>query len=387
LNRHIIHIHIPAFAIAVARVCQPELRNRPVVVASPQSERAPILSVSSEARKEGLFKGMPVAGATKRCPGLTVLPPNPLLTERAGRALIQVAARHTPIWEPLRPGHLYLDVTGTNRLWGKAKDTAGHIGREIKTRFRLPATVGVAANKMVSNIASRVLPSEGVLDVDRGREAPFMAPLKVGYVPGIGRFRRKILLEELNIIRIRELSILDMGRMKLIFGRQALLIHDRALGMDPTPVYPVPAKPMVAEEATLPEDENDDQRLLGVLYRLVEKCSLRLRKRALFPKRAGLLIRYSDQMEVKRQIKLPHLSFWDFDLYGPLENLFFKACQRRIRVRYMRVRFWAFSYDSGQLSLFHAPAPVREKQTRVIQALDRIRERHGDDAIRHGNAA
>ena len=387
MDRHILHVHIPAFSIAVARVCQPELRDRPVVVAPPQSDRALILSASLEARKEGAFKGTPVSRAMKRCPGLIVLPPNPELNERAFRALSDVVSQYTPVWEPSRPGHIYLDVTGTERLWGRAKDAAYRIRQEIKGRVCLPGTVGVAGNKMVSSIASRILQTEGVLDVDPGGEAPFMAPLKVGVVPGVGHIRRKILLEELNILRVRQLAALDMGRMRLVFAGQAYVIHERALGVDPTPVYPAPAKPMVSEEITLPGDENDDRVLLGILYHLVEKCSLRLRDRALFPRRAGLLIRYSDQVESKRQVKLPRLSFWDFDLYGPVEQLFYKACDRRVRLRFMRVWYWDFSRESGQLSLFHEPRPDEEKQSAVIRALDRIRGKHGDAVIKVGKTA
>ena len=129
------------------------------------------------------------------------------------------------------------------------------------------------------------------MDVDPGREPSFMAPLKVDVVPGIGRVRRKILLEELNIIRVRELASLDVGALRLIFGRLAHVIHQRTLGIDPTPVYPMPKKPMVSDEITLPGDENDDRKLLGILYGLVETCAFRLRTRALIPRTAGLLIR------------------------------------------------------------------------------------------------
>jgi DNA polymerase-4 len=318
---------------------------------------------------------------------LTVLPPNPELNERAFRALGDVVSHYTPLWEPSRPGHIYLDVTGTERLWGRAKDAADRIRQEVKGRICLAGTVGVAGNKMVSSIASRILPAEGVLDVDHGREAPFIAPLKVSVVPGVGRIRRKVLLEELNILRVRQLADLDMGSMRLVFGNQAYVIHERALGVDPTPVYPAPAKPTVSEEITLPGDENDDQILLGILYHLVEKCSHRLRERALFPRRAGLLIRYSDQVESRRQVKLSRLSFWDFDLYGPLEPLFYKACDRRVRLRFMRVWFWDFSRESGQLSLFHPPRPNEEKRSTVIQAMDRIRGRHGEGIVGLGRTA
>ena len=381
--RNIIHIHIPAFSIAVARVCRPELRERPVAVAPLHSERALILASSSEAREEGIYKGMPLGKATKFCSDLTVIPPDPGLTEKAHQVLTSVAARYTPLWEPSRPGHIHLDVTGTGRLWGRAKDTAARVRREIKGDLRLAGTAGVASNKMVSSIASRIFRSEEVLDVDHGQESLFMAPLKVDLLPGIGHVRRRILLEELNISLVREIAVMDMGSLRLVFGRQAYVIHQRAIGIDPTPVYPPRMKPTVAEEVTLPRDENDDEKLLGILYGLVEKCANRLRSRSLLPRKAGLVIRYADQQEITRRIHLPQLSFWDFDLYGPLEELFFKACRRRVRVRFMKVWFRDFSHPSSQLSLFSAVAPGREKKVSVIQALDNIRSRHGDEAIQY----
>jgi DNA polymerase-4 len=384
LFRHIIHIHIPAFPIAVARVCRPELRDRPVVVAPPLSERALIVSVSPEARKQGIFKGMSLAKATQHCPDLTVLPPDPDLADKACRGLTKLVARYTPLWEPSRPGHVYMDVTGTERLWGKAKDAAYRFKQEMKAQLSLSGTVGVAGNKLVSSIASQVMPSEGVLDVDHGREASFMAPLRVRVIPGIGRFRRKILLEELSITRVRELAALDVGSLKIIFGRQAYVIHQRALGIDPTPVCPTLAQPMVSEEITLSRDDNDDQKLLGIIYGLVEKCAHRLRERALFPQKAGLLIRYSDQVERKGRLKLPRLSFWDFELYDPLEKLFFRLCDRRVRVRFIKVWFWDFSASSGQLSLFHQPSPNQRKNALIVPCLDRVRHKHGEEAIRYG---
>jgi len=385
--RHIIHLHIPAFPIAVERVCRPELRDRPVAVAPPHSERALIMSVSPEARREGIFKGMPLGRAIKFCPDLTVLSPNQGLTEKATQVLAGMAARYTPVWELFRPGHIYLDVTGTERLWGRAKDAAGRLRREVEGHLRLLGMAGVAGNKMVSNIASKMMPSAGVLDVDHGQESSFMGPLKVDVLPGIGHVRRRMLLEELNISLVREITVMDMGSLKLVFGRQAHVIHQRALGVDLTPVYPPRMKPMIREEISLPGDENDDGKLLGILYGLVENCSRRLRRRGLFPRRAGLMLRYADQEEIIRRISLPHGSFWDFDLYEPLEKTFFKACSRRVRVRFMRVWFRDFSHPSSQLSLFPTTAPGVEKKARVTRALDRIRERYGDEAIRYGRAA
>ena len=385
--RHIIHLHIPAFFIAVVRVSQPELRNRPIAVAPPHSERALIQSVSHEARSEGIFKGMPLGKATKFCPDLTVLPPDRDLTEKACQVLAKTVARYTPLWEPSRPGHIYLDVTGTDRLWGRARETAGRLRHEIREQLRLSGTVGVAGNKLVSGIASRVVSSEGLLDVDHGQESSFMGPLKTSVLPDIDHIHRRMLLEELNVCLVREVAALDMSALRLIFGRQAPIIHQRALGIDPTPVYPPRMEPMVANEVTLPQDENNDEKLLGTLYSLVERCTHQLLSRVLRPRKAGLIFRYSDQDEIVRRINLPDVNFWDLDLYTPLKMIFLKSYSRRVRVRFIRVWFQDFSPPAVQLSLFTARSPVAEKKAHVTQALTRIRERYGERAIKYGRAA
>ena len=400
-HRSIIHLHIAALPIAVARVSQASLRNRPVAVAPLQSDRPVVLSVSNEARREGVFKGMPLLKAMKRCPGLKVLPPDPEALEKACRHLGQTAARYTPIWEPSRPGHLYLDFTGAERLWGPVHDAARRFQKEIRDHLGLAGTLGVAANKLVSNVASRVLPTGrdpmGMFNVAYGQEADFMAPLKVGVVPGIGRVRQKTLLEDLNITRVGHLAAMDVGRLKLIFGRRAVLIHQWSLGIDATPVYAQAKKPMVSESTMLPEGENDDERLLETFWRLVETCFYQMRKRHWFPMKAGFLVRYGDQVVATRSLKISPaargrtqsdgLHLWDPSLFAPLQKLFFDVCQRRVRVCFLKVWFREFRALHFQLSLFHAPSPREEKTRRLVHAMDHIRDRYGADAVRCGRAA
>jgi len=386
--RNIIHIHIPAFPIEVARVVEPRLRGRPVAIAPPQSQRSLVVCTSSEARREGVFKGMPVVQAKALCPHLELLAPNPELTERAFRAVVSLVSHYTPLWEPSRPGHIYLDLTGTRRLWGDAKDTAWRLNREVRSRLKLRGVAGVATNKMVSSIASRILPpKEEIMDVHPGTEESFMAPLKVAMVPGIGRFELRMLLQDLEIIKVWQLAALDMDIMRFIFGSRAPVIDQRAHGIDPTPVYPAPSRPTVSEEIVFGEDENNNERLLAALYHLVECCARRLREKGVYPRRGGLLIRYSDTIEVKRMLRLPTLTYWDFELYPHLKRLFFSACMRRTRVRFMKIWFWDFFYENNQLCLFEQPCPKAEKNKAVVQALDKIRKRYGEEAIRYAKAA
>jgi DNA polymerase-4 len=379
LDRNIIHLHIPTFPITLERLNQPGLRDRPVVIAPPQSDRALILAVSLEARREGIFKGMPIGKALRFCPELTVLPPNPGLVERGSMLLTRAVAEYTPVWEPSKPGHVYLDVTGTQRLWGRAKDAAWRISRDINASLSLSGAVGVAGNKMVSSIASRLLPSGEIMDVDHGRESSFMAPLKMDYLPGIGHVRKRTLLEELNITLVREIAEMDSGNLRLIFKKQAWVIHQRSIGIDPTPVLPPSSEPEVSESVTLDRDINDDERLLGELYSLVEKCARKLRKRGIYPKRAGILIRYSDQMENTRSVPLSTQGYWESELYPVIRKLFFNTCDRRCGVRFMRVRFTDLSKASGQLLLFSKPRPEILKRNDVSVAMDRIRAKYGEE--------
>ena len=263
----------------------------------------------------------------------------------------------------------------------------------------MTGALGVSGNKLVSNVASRALPPEkaGVLNVDHGREADFMAPLRVDLLPGIGRVRRKILLEELNIIRVGQLAALDVGRLKLIFGRQAPLIHQWSQGIDATPVYAQAKKPMVSESALLPQGENDDEKLLKTFWRLVETCFYHMRKRRWFPLKASFMVRYSDQVVATRSLKLSPpahghgeahgLHLWNPSLFAPLQDLFFNVCQRRVRVRFLKVWFREFHALQFQLSLFHAPSPQEEKNRQLVRAMDHIRDRYGAEAIRCGRAA
>ncbi|MFO7985856.1 MAG: hypothetical protein R6U38_08310 [Desulfatiglandaceae bacterium] len=397
MYRHIVHVHIPALRIALARISEPCLRNRPVVAALPESPRARVLSISGEARKVGVFKGMFLAEALKRCPDLRVLPPDMEMVEQASHGMARIAAQYTPRWEVSRPGHIYLDLTGTQRLWGAVKDTAFRVREEIRAALSLKGTAGVASNKLVSDIASRTEWGEAVLDVDSGKEAAFLAPLEVDRIPGIGRIYRKRLMEELNIFCIGQLAGLNLDRLKLVFGPRAPVIRQRALGIDPTPVYSAPQNPLISETVTLSGDENDDAILLQTLFRLVERCAYRMRKYRLVPTKTGLLVRYADQVEMCRRISLSlapcmdplshRVDFCDPDLYDPLETLFFQVCHRSVRVRLIKVWFWDFAGPEHQMPLFQVPFPDTANHRRIARALDRIRDRYGEGVIRYGKAA
>jgi DNA polymerase-4 len=317
---------------------------------------------------------MPVSKAVRYCRSVVVLPPNEKLYLRASQALMKLSEGISPVFEPCGNGQIYLDVTGTDRLSGPARDTAWRFQKEISCRLRLDTTLGIASNKTVSKIASVVTRPVGLQDVPQGAETSFLSPLPVRLLPGVGA-RTEGDLKDLNIRIIRDLAMMKPEHLVLVFGRYGFVLHQRANGIDPTPVYPVKSMPVLEEETVLPEDSNDYELMKAVLRRLCEQAGFRLREGK---QRAGVLelrVRYADCREnSKAQPIRPSVQSSSL-LYTRSLPLLEQIINRRTRVRSMRLRLKDLSTGSVQLNLF--PEPGDTRRTRLEAALDTLRQRFG----------
>ena len=214
-SKSVLFLDPPEFCIRVESPVTPRLRDRPIVVAAPGAERATVLALSAEARAAGVARGTAVRLAQKLCPDLIVLPPNPELYARASRALHAVVARYAPIIEPHGWGHSFCDVTGTERLFGPPVDVAWKMSRAVREEVRLPLAIGVAANKLVSEVAAEVAKADGRMggraDTDRlvpvapGDEAKFLAPNRVDLLPDLEQKLRDR-LDEYQLERIGQIA-------------------------------------------------------------------------------------------------------------------------------------------------------------------------------------
>jgi len=384
MERDVLHLSIPAFPIALARVADYSLRDRPVAVAPGNSERALLQCVSAEARAEGVREGMPLYRARRFCPALTLLPPDPELVAKGTRALLELSGELTPVWEPSSPGRLFLDLTGGRRLFGPGRDVAARLERELAGRLRLAGGVGVAGNKLVSRIAAGYLRRPGVCDILRGSERSFIAPLPVAVLPGVGSAREAALLHDLNLRRVEEVAALAVSQLRLAFGPFAPLLHQRALGVDPSPVQPPRRSAEVAEESFLDREENDDALLLAELCRLVEGCGLRLRRLGKRTRRLALALTYADGVVEQGATTLPVPLSLDLPLLAAAEELFYRSCKRRVRLKGMRLVCGRLTAEVRQLELFAPATETAPQQTELQEALDRLRGRYGMAAVRWG---
>ena len=383
MERDILHLAVPAFAISLARVIDASLRERPVAIAAAHSGRALLQCVSREAAAEGLREGMPVHHARRLCPALSLLSPDPQLLARGSRALHRLVCDYTPLVEPNAGGRLFLDLTGCRRLLGPGRDVAARLEKDLERRLRLTGTVGVAGNKLVARIAAGCLERPGVCDVLRGAERSFIGPLPVAVLPGIGPARQAALLQDLNLRVVQELAALSLAQLRLAVGPFAPLLHQRANGIDPSPVCLPQKAPEVIEESFLDQEDNDDAVLLAELCRLVEACGQRLRRMGQAAGQLTLYLSYADGVNSKRSVVLPAPRDHDLELYAAAEPLFVAACERRVRVKGLRLECARLGAAAAQLDLF-APAGLAPRHISLQQAIDQVRDKYGMAAVRRG---
>jgi DNA polymerase IV len=389
--RNILHLRIDAFPAAVERIKNPSLNRRPVAVCPRHSPRAVIFSASAEARKEGVFEGMPLVRALQRCRSLVVLPPDEPLYRRASDAVAKVLCRYSPVVEPGSWGRFYADLSGTGRLFGGISNAAFRALKEVETSVRFAGTLGLASNKLVSGVAAAVVAGKrsagDLCEVPSGSEASFLAPLRVRMLPAVRFKTERGLLSEFNIRFIEQLAGIPVHQLALVFGRFGLALHRQSLGVDETPVRPPENKPFVLEEETLSEDTNDDAVLLSFLYGMTERACRALRARGVLPATAWLHVRYSDGVDATRRLSVRNPSPVDPAMFRILEPFFLKTNFRRQRVRYLSLTLTDLAAPSGQLSLFDVPSEHAPKEERLIRAVEAVRGKYIKASLQFGRTS
>lgn len=375
--RHILHMNITNFYIAVARALEPRLRSYPVAVVTPRGARRILLDVSQQARGAGVYKGMLLDMAQKKCPDLVLLDPNPDLYDRACAAILDEAARFSPRVESAGPGHFFIDLTGTSRLWGVAIDSADRLRKTVREKFSLDSAVGLAQNKLVSKIATRVIKPTGLCEVMAGGEADFMAPLPITYLPGLGA-KLAVMLLQLNLKIIGDVVSFPLGPLCEAFGPKALELRELASGVDTSPVRERTApEPFIRKVFVFEGQTNDDRTIESALFQLVSEAGFAVRKMKMAAAKIELSIRYADGISRQRSLRLHPPAWGDVSLYEHFVSLLHTIATRRIRLTRLAVRLSGLSFPYGQLDLFGRLTTEKN----LMRALDTIRTKFGPQAI------
>ena len=384
-NRSIIHLNVADFAVAVERAVDQRLHERPVIIAPEGAVRAAVYDMSNEAYTAGIRKGMALQRAVRLCQDVRILPPHPHRYEQAMRDVLKRALPYSPLIETGEDdGHLFMDATGTGRLFGPPRDVAWQLRRQIKTDLGLDPIWSVAPNKLVAKVATRLVKPDGMYIVSAGEERSLLAPLPVHLVPGIERddLRR---LREFNLTHAFQVAALSLEQLEVPFATRARLLYEAVRGIDPSPVLPVGQKPpQVIADHEFGTDTNDVHTLESVLYGLVEQVGSRLRRRRQAARRIAIVLDYSDGMRRARQVAARPATANDLTLFELARRALQLAWMRRVRIRHLRLIGARLVFPPAQLELFAADQKADEKRSNLIGAIDTVRHRFGHEALRFG---
>jgi DNA polymerase-4 len=393
MERQIVCFGIPRFAVALARLDDPTLRTRPVAVAFAHTSRAIIHEASPEAEEAGVIPGLQADQARRRCPSLRLVPPNPPRVAQAHHTLMRFMTPIAPVWESFRPGHFYLDLTGTARLFGATCDTTMRLERDVTSELGLQAVAGIGTNKLVAQMASSILTPPQLCDVRAGSEQDFLSPLPVSTLPGLrdpGGTALHTRLADLNLQTIGDINDVSLEALEAVCGRWGHRLYQWARGIDYLPVLPPEASLSLTHSYLFEPDTIDHDRLIGGLSCLLDSLCHDLRRQRRLCHRLKLTLLYSDQLTVHRSFTLSTPTHWEVDMFPAAQTLFRRCFQRRVRIRSLIIRSNSFCPPPEQLSLFpphDAGTPqAQPRPHRLTLALDRLHTRFGMKIIQWGRS-
>jgi DNA polymerase-4 len=383
VERDVIHLNVADFAVAVERALDRRLQDRPVIVAPAGVSRAVVYDMSEEAYQAGVRKGMALRRAVRMCADARILPPHPARYEQAMQALIRQARPYSPLIEPGEAdGHLFMDVTGTGRLFGPPADVAWRLRRRARREMGLMPVWAVAPNKLVAKVATRLVKPDGEFIVRTGEEGRFLAPVPLNLVPGI-EHRDLVRLADFNFRRAGQVAALGPEALQVVFGARALDLFELVQGIDRSPVRPVGQRPpRVVRDHDFGQDAQAAPVVEGALYALVEDAGRLLRQQCLAARRVAVWLDYSDGRRCARQRALRPASANDWALFEQARAALDLAWRRRVRLRHLRLVCDRLVFPPLQRNLFPAEAARQDRQQRLVAALDGIRARFGVEAIR-----
>lgn len=376
MTRAITHIDMDAFYASVEQRDRPELRGLPVIVGADPKGRGVVSACSYEARRFGVHSAMPISRAYRACPQGIYLPVDMDKYARVSAEIMAVLSAFSPLVEPVSVDEAFIDLTGTETLWGPPLEAVRRIKARIKDETGLTASAGLAANKFVAKVASDLRKPDGLVVVEPGREAEFLAPLPIERLWGVGKVTARE-LQALGVVTIGQLQRVAPRALAARLGPHGPDLLDLAFGRDARPVEPFSPPKSMGAETTFEHDCRDPARLEETLRAQAERVARELRAERLAACRVTLKLRWADFRTLTRS-HTGDPTQDGLEIYRRATTLL--ARERLIQpVRLIGVSASTFRPPaSGQLPLLD-PAAVRRED--LARAVDRITGRFGRSAI------
>jgi DNA polymerase-4 len=370
----ILHIDMDAFFISVEQRDNPSLRRKPAAVCGSLS-RSVVTSATYEARPYGIRAGMSIQEAKRRCPQLILVEGNhSKYTETAAR-IFSILKEYTPLVEVASIDEAYLDITESLLLYKSPSHIAQSIKNQIQEGEQLTCSIGVAPNKLLAKLGSRLKKPDGLVVITKEDVEERLRDLPVSKLNGIG----PKLGEALNSIGIStcgQLGKFPVSVLSKRFGVIGERLHEMGLGLDDSPVLPFDEEEdakSISHSVTLEEDTSDPNILKKVLLQLSERVSRRMRKDRFYGKRISITVRYADFFTFSKQKTHSQWINSGNEIFKKAFEIF-EAIPHPKPIRLLGIGVSQLKKEWCQLDLFER----RDKKDSLLKAMDRVNERFGD---------
>ncbi len=379
---HIVHLDADAFFVSCELALKPGLRGTKCAVGG--RERGIIASASYEARACGVYTPMPTKRALQVCPDLILLPPTAGLYPRVSQRMFDLCETLTPLVQRNSIDEGYLDL-GPCAFADAAAVEAALRGLQMRIwdELSVPVSIGIATNKLVAQIASKLRKPRGFVTVAPGMEAAFLAPLDIGKLPSVGP-KTEAVLKARGIVAIGDVSTRSESELAGVFGDGWREFAAMARGEDfrPVEVDREDAK-SYSQQETFGVDVGDFAVIEQVVKRMIDELMPQVRADGKRARTLTLKLRYGDFTQETAGRSLPEASDLEGPFYPLVDPLLRKAWTKRRPLRLVGARFSGIEDGPAQLDLFAGEAD--EKKRRLAAVLDRLNAGGGAARVRHGH--
>lgn len=383
IDAMILHVDMDAFYASVEERDDPSLVGKAVIVGGTAEGRGVVAAANYEARKSGVHSAMAAARAVRLCPQAIFIRPRMQRYAEVSGQIRTIFEAFTPLVEPLSLDEAFLDVTGSEPLFGSSAEIGQQVKRRIRQELRLVASVGAAPNKFLAKIASDLRKPDGYVVVEPGQEQTFLDPLPVGRIWGVGKVTGQA-FERLGIRTIGQLRQMSLATLNDLFGSSGEHYWQLAHGVDERKVVPDREAKSISHETTFAEDIADSEVLHAWLVELADQVARRLRRHGLKGRTVEIKVRFSDFQTITRSMTLPEPSHITQELLLAGADLL----RTKLPPGHLPVRLLGFGvkgFDgSGRSQRQLFDEPVRDRQRQVDRVADQITGRFGNTAIRRG---
>ena len=375
----IAHVDCDAFYATIEKRDDPSLADQPVIVGGRQ--RGVVLTACYVARTFGVRSAMPMFEARRLCPHASVVRPDMEKYARVGRQVRELMFKLTPLVEPVSIDEAFMDLSGTARLHGMspAKALAGFAG-EVETSLGITVSIGLSCNKFLAKIASDLDKPRGFAVLGGTEAAAFLAPKSVALIFGVGKMAQQRLARD-GLRSIGDLQRAGESELRRRYGVEGARLAHLARGLDDRPVRAEREAKSISAETTFDRDIADFRPLELRLWRLAEKVSARLKTNGLAGSTVTLKLKTADFRIRTRAQSLSHPTQLAGRIFAAGRDLLARETDGTM-FRLIGIGLSALCDADGA----DFADLIDRRSAEAEQAIDRLRERFGDEAVIKGLA-